>query len=107
MRWILRTRLMAGIMLAGMAVFVSAPLAYAQAGRNPSLQKPAPGDEKQTPSLPPNDENLSRKLDRNDGVIKPPSDVDPEMHVPPKDPGAGDSMPVIPPPSGKGTIQPK
>jgi hypothetical protein len=57
MRWILRTRLMAGIMLAGMAVFVSAPLAYAQAGRNPSLQKPAPGEEKQTPSMPPNDDN--------------------------------------------------
>jgi hypothetical protein len=107
MRWFFRTRFLAGLLLAGMGAVVSAPLAHAQAGRNPSLQKPDPDAEKQTPSLPPGDENLSRKLDRSDGVIKPPSDVDPEMHVPPKDPGAGGSMPVIPPPSGKGTIEPK
>jgi hypothetical protein len=42
-------------------------------------------------------ESLSEKLDKNKGVIKPPSHVDPEITVPaPETPNA---MPVIPPPT--------
>jgi hypothetical protein len=88
-------------------VLLSGTSAVAQVGKNPSLQKPEAGAESPTPKLPPSDENLSQKLDRSDGVIKPPGGVDPEMHVPPKDPDAGGSMPVIPPPKGDGTVQPK
>jgi hypothetical protein len=42
-------------------------------------------------------EALGDRLSRTDGVIKPPSDVDPGMTTPAPDPGPR-SMPVIPPP---------
>jgi hypothetical protein len=103
MRGFLRTLLLIG----PLAVVIGCAPAVAQVGKNPSLQKPDPGAENQAPKLPPSDENLSRRLDRNDGVIKPPGGVDPEMHIAPKDPNAGGSMPVIPPPNGKGQVQPK
>lgn len=88
------------------ALLLAAPLlaalpatsGFAQVGRNPALQMPAPDDERPVPKLPPDDEDLSRRLDRNDGVIAPPGGVDPDMHVTPDDPDAGRSMPVIPPP---------
>jgi hypothetical protein len=53
-------------------------------------------------------ENLSQRLARSDGVICPPSNVDPEMKLP--TPPAGNSMPVIPPPGSPGgdpTVRPK
>lgn len=46
--------------------------------------------------LPQNQESLSEKLDKNKGVIKPPSHVDPEITVPA--PETPNTMPVIPPP---------
>lgn len=95
------------ILIGSLSVAIGCTPAAAQVGKNPSLQKPDPGGESQAPKLPPSDENLSQKLDRNDGVIKPPGGVDPEMHVAPKDPNAGDAMPVIPPPNGSGSVQPK
>ena len=95
------------ILIGPLSVAIGCTSAAAQAGKNPSLQKPAPDAESPAPKLPPSDENLSQKLDRNDGVIKPPGGVDPEMHVAPKDPNAGESMPVIPPPNGKSQVQPK
>lgn len=51
--------------------------------------------------------NLSDKLARSDGVICPPSQVDPEIRVPTPPGGA---MPVIPPagsPGGDPSVQPK
>jgi hypothetical protein len=53
-------------------------------------------------------ETLSDRLDRNKGVIRPPTNVDPKMAVPaPKI--APDSTPVIPPPgtSGGDRVVPK
>ena len=55
----------------------------------------------------PNDKSLSNKLARSDGVICPPSNVDPEIKAttPP-----GGAMPVIPPPGSPGgdqSVQPK
>ncbi len=84
----------------------------AQSGsqQGPALQKPEADAKKTTPSLPSTGENLSERLDRGEGVIKPPAGVDPEMHVAPKDPSAGKNMPVIPPPGSPGgnqSIQPK
>jgi hypothetical protein len=76
----------------------------------PTLQKPEADAPKQTPSLPATGESLSEKLDRGDGVIRPPGGVDPGIHAAPKDPGAGSAMPVIPPPGSPGgdpSVRPK
>jgi len=53
------------------------------------------------------DKNLSDKLARSNGVICPPSHVDPDMRQPAQ---GGGNMPVIPPPGSPGgnqQIQPK
>jgi hypothetical protein len=52
-------------------------------------------------------EPLTDKLARSDGVLCPPSGVDPQMHAPTPDTG---NTPVIPPPGSPGgdpTIRPK
>jgi hypothetical protein len=52
--------------------------------------------------------NPSDRLERSDGVIRPPAGVDPQIHVPPPEPGA--RMPVIRPPGTPGgdpRIEPK
>jgi hypothetical protein len=54
-------------------------------------------------------ENLSDRLERSKGVIRPPDNVDPEIHVTPPE-ATRDPMPVIPPPGSPGgdqSIQPK
>jgi hypothetical protein len=53
--------------------------------------------------------NLSDKLSRSEGVIKPRADVDPEIEVPAPVPNPG-TTPVIPPPDSPGgdeRIRPK
>jgi hypothetical protein len=98
--------LIAGIVVATVRV---AP-AQDRAPQAPALQKPEADAPKQSPSLPATGESLSERLGRADGVIKPPSGVDPGMHVAPKDPSAGSTMPVIPPPGSPGgdqSIRPK
>ena len=53
--------------------------------------------------------NLSDKLSRSEGVIKPRADVDPEIEVPAPVPNPG-TTPVIPPPGSPGgdeRIRPK
>lgn len=52
----------------------------------------APPTRSQTPR---SKQSLSEKLDKNKGVIKPPSGVDPEMTQPA--PATPNTMPVIPP----------
>ena len=52
---------------------------------------------------------LSEKLQRTDGVIKPPAGIDPGMTAPAPVPNPG-TTPVIPPPGSPGgnpTVQPK
>jgi hypothetical protein len=52
-------------------------------------------------------EPLGDKLARSDGVLCPPSGVDPEIHAPTPD---GGNMPVIPPPGSPGgdpNVRPK
>jgi hypothetical protein len=80
---------------------------------------PSPQQAEQTPQTVPEDTRpgksgsssgpLSDKLDRSDGVIHPPSGVDPKIHKSP--PSTGSSrMPVIPPPGtpgDKSDIEPK
>ncbi|MBR0970451.1 MULTISPECIES: hypothetical protein [Bradyrhizobium] len=53
-------------------------------------------------------EPLGDKLAKTDGVLCPPSGVDPEMHAP--TPETGGNTPVIPPPGSPGgdpTVRPK
>jgi hypothetical protein len=52
---------------------------------------------------------LSKKLNQNEGVLKPPRGIDPEIRQPPPE-RTGDKMPVIIPPGEPGgdqSIQPK
>jgi hypothetical protein len=62
--------------------------------------------EKVAPPL--EDGGKEKKLEREDGVIKPPPDVDPGMSTKPLDTDKG--MPVIPPPGSPGgeqSVKPK
>ena len=54
-------------------------------------------------------EDLSGRLDRDNGVIRPKGNVDPQINASPPDSASG-SMPVIPPPGSSGgdqRVQPK
>jgi hypothetical protein len=57
-----------------------------------TLRKPEVDAPKQTRSLPSTGETLSERLDRTDGVIKPPACVDPGIHAALKDPTDGSNM---------------
>jgi hypothetical protein len=98
---------------AGLALaFATQALAQGASPAPPSMQaipeKMEPGPVAPQNRVAPHDD-LSRKLDRSDGVIKPPPTGDAEIHIKPKDENVG-NMPVIPPPGspgGRQDIQPK
>jgi hypothetical protein len=98
----------AGALLA-FAAFMSAPAA-AQTTAAPRLEKPDADSPKTSPTMPSTGQDLSHKLDRSNGVIKPPAGVDPGMPVHKGDEAAHGTMPVIPPPGSPGgdqRVQPK
>lgn len=75
------------------------------------VQSPAPVEKDQTvpgTGSPRGQENLTDKLNRTDGVIRPPTGVDPEIHVPAPNPNSG-TMIIIPPPGTDNTapVRPK
>lgn len=75
----------------------------------PRSESTGPQDPRSTGSVGRSDEPLSDKLDRTGGVIRPPSDIAPDMSVRPPVPEPG-TTPVIPPPGSPGgdqTIEPK
>ena len=89
----------------GMLVAASSQAAETQApGAQPPASPETAAPKDQSPNAP-----LSKKLDKNDGVLKPPKGVDPEMHIePPANPGS--KMPIIVPPGEPGgdqSVQPK
>lgn len=91
------------------ALLLTASECVAQA-QTPKAPETAPQPPSATPDQkPPANEPLAKKLDKNEGVLKPPSGVDPKIHKePPAD--VGDRMPVIVPPGepgGNPNIQPK
>ena len=102
-----------GLILAAGLALAFATQALAQGARPappainaiPDKMEPGPvAPQNQAPS-----ENLSEKLNKSDGVIKPPPTGDNEMTIKPKDENVG-TMPVIPPPGspgGRQDIQPK
>jgi hypothetical protein len=72
-------------------------LALAERAQQPKSETEAP------------QEDLSKRLDRTDGVIRPPDRIDPDIHVPAPQPNPG-TTPVIPPPGTPGgdqSIEPK
>ncbi|AEI03879.1 hypothetical protein OCA5_c27620 [Afipia carboxidovorans OM5] len=71
----------------------------------------APGKQSVEPSRPPHEAGkpLGDTLAQSDGVLCPPTDVDPAMRAPPPDSGSS-SMPVLPPPGSPGgapNVRPK
>ena len=70
----------------------------------PDSKEPAPGSSEPAPG-----ESLSNQLNRNEGVIQPPRDIDPGIDVPAPNPNPG-TTPVIPPPGSPGNpsdVRPK
>ena len=95
-------RLVCTALALGAAVSSSAT-ANAQTAAQPPAQHPGESAEK------PGNVPLSKKLDKNDGVLKPPQGIDPEIHQAPPE-STGDKMPVIVPPGEPGgdqSVQPK
>jgi hypothetical protein len=89
--------------VAGSMLLVAAPVAAAEKWelppQTPSRQTVPEAD---TPGSGGSTEPLSDKLHRQDGVIRPPSGIDPEMT---QTPPATGKMPVIPPPGTPGGVQ--
>jgi hypothetical protein len=97
-----------------MAIRILVALFFAAAFVVPAAAQPRPNTmpEENAPTqfdsqVPSRSQNLSERLDRSDGVIRP-RNVDPEMHVPP--PATSDKMPIVPAPGTSGgdpTLNPK
>lgn len=68
-----------------------------------------PQDPRSTGSVGRSTAPLSEKLDRTDGVIRPPADIAPDMTVRPPVPDPGTTRVIPPPgtPGGNQTIEPK
>jgi hypothetical protein len=80
--------------------------AAAQSPPSPSEKPPSEIPEKVAPPL--EDGTNQKKLGRDNGVLRPPDNVDPGMTA--KPPDTGGRMPVIPPPGSPGgdeSIRPK
>jgi hypothetical protein len=89
---------------AGAALVASSAASNAQAPAQAPVQKPNGTVDQKSDNVP-----LSKKLDENKGVLKPPSGIDPEIHQNPPA-NTGDKMPVIVPPGEPGgdqSVQPK
>src|SRR5262245_44891230 len=89
------------------AALIIGPAAWAQQS-TPADRDRQPRSETQG-QAPPNSGNLSDRLDRSQGVIKPPEGVDSGMQVPAPEPGS-QRTPVIPPPGTPGgdqSVEPK
>ena len=100
------------IVVAG-GVAGTTPLAQAQGQPQTSetlkSESTGPQDPRSTGSVGSSSAPLSDKLDRTDGVIRPPADIAPEMSVRPPVPNPGTTR-VIPPPGSPGgdqTLEPK
>jgi hypothetical protein len=96
----------AGLLAAALAV---GPAAWAQSTQSTPADRDRQPRTETEGQAPPNSGNLSDRLDRSQGVIKPPQGVDSGMQVPAPDPGS-QRTPVIPPPGTPGgdqTVEPK
>jgi hypothetical protein len=88
------------------AMTVAAAVAWPQLSFAERALQPRTETEGQAP---PSSEDLRRRLDKSDGVIRPPESIDPDIHAPAPQPNPG-TTPVIPPPGTPGgdqSIRPK
>ena len=110
----MRARLVAGTLALTLVAGVWPLRAQDPTQRLPSPQTPqsestGPQDPRSTGAATAPNETLSERLDRSDGVIRPRTDIAPDMSVRPPVPDPG-TTPVIPPPGvpgGNQTIAPK
>ncbi len=105
-----RELLLASVAMASLLIGTS-PMAQAQVPKPqiPQSESTGPQDPRSTGSVGRSNEPLSEKLDRTDGVIRPPASIAPDMSVRPPVPDPGTTR-VIPPPGtlgGDQTAEPK
>jgi hypothetical protein len=112
MRLAPRQLLLTAIVITG-GVSVIVPLAWAQGPPQTSetlkSETTGPQDPRSTGSVGRSNAPLSEKLNRTDGVIRPPANIAPDMTVRPPVPNPGTTL-VIPPlgtPRGDQSIEPK
>jgi hypothetical protein len=101
----------AAIALAVLILTVEAAAAQGQPQPSETLKSESSGqqDPRSTGSVGRSNEPLSEKLDRTDGVIRPPVDIAPDMALRPPFPDPGTTL-VIPPlgaPGGDRSVEPK
>jgi len=107
-----RQLLLTGVVMAGVATGTTqAVWAQGQPHSSETLKSESTGpqDPRSTGSVGRSNEPLGDKLDRTDGVIRPPADIAPDMAVRPPVPNPGTTL-VIPPPGSPGgdrSIEPK
>lgn len=101
-----RMLIVAAIVTGGFtASLAQTPNLQQQAPNMPPLDKmPAEKVEPNGPSTTGSTETLSDKLEKTDGVIRPPTTATPDMTVPAPVPNPG-TTPVIPPPGSPGGNQ--
>ncbi|QRM33443.1 hypothetical protein [Microvirga sp. VF16] len=107
-----RQLLLTAIVMAG-GVAGTMPLAQAQGQPQTSetlkSESTGPQDPRSTGSVGRSNAPLSDKLNRTDGVIRPPANIAPDMAVRPPVPNPGTTRVIPPPgtPGGDQTIEPK
>jgi hypothetical protein len=76
--------------------------------QQPGLRNQIPPNQTAEPDKTQPGNSLSEQLNRSDGVIAPPTGIDPKIETPAPEPNPG-NMPVIPPPDAPGgpDVQPK
>jgi hypothetical protein len=101
-----REFLIAGVVLAALVASVGAAVAQSEPRTSETLKSESTGpqDPRSTGSVGRSNEPLSDKLDRTDGVIRPPANIAPDMSVRPPVPDPG-TTPVIPAPGSPGGDQ--
>lgn len=101
-------RVLVGCIRVGICLVAAGAFVASAAEPGPSVAPDQNAPSQFDPQAHRSDQNLSQRLNRSGGVIHPPGNVDPEMHVAP--PTTGDKMPVVPAPGSPGgdpNVKPK
>ena len=106
-----REALIAGLALSALVASVEGAVAQGEPRSSETLKSESTGpqDPRSTGSVGRSTAPLSEKLDRTDGVIRPPADIAPDMTVRPPVPNPGTTRVIPPPgtPGGDQTVEPK
>jgi hypothetical protein len=106
-----RDLLIAGATVVALVASVEAAAAQTRLPppETPQSESTGPQDPRSTGSVGRSNEPLSDKLDRTDGVIRPPANIAPDMSVRPSVPDPGTTRVIPPPgtPGGDPNVEPK